>query len=263
MTDPLASITRSPQPAGPPVGLDQRHPLEVSELRQLWSMLDGGAIMVVEVRHRLWRSWGLCPRHGWGFLAMEVELRGGHPLTSTVLLEDLVGRAVRAVRRAFGRPLSGPRRLLGTRASCLTCDFVDLVRRGGEGNPLARPTREWLDRMRPLPALAATSALLAATEREWRPRACPGCLAGGGPLCRPHLLAGSVSLDDRRRTLAALEDLSGRLTRYGRSMTWRGPAARPEDRAALVEGLAWTGGWRAPLGLLAGREAAAGPERHV
>ncbi len=221
----------------------------MDELRQVWSMLDGGAIMVADVRHQLWRSWGLCRRHGWAFAAMEIECRGGRPFATTVLHEDLIARAARAMRRACRLPWPVGRRLLLERGPCLTCDFIEMVQRAGD-NPLAHPGAGWLRAMRPMEGLRRTMALVAATEPVWQRRACPLCLDGGGPLCRPHLLDGPTDHPHHLRSLSALEDLAGRIARFGRSMTWRGPTVGPEERAAWVEGLAWTGGWAGAVDLL-------------
>ncbi len=210
-------------------------------------MLEGGAIMVVEVRHDLWRSWGLCPRHAWGLLAIELELRGGSPLTSTVLHEDLMGRAVRAMRIARTQPWPLARRRLVATRRCLTCDFVELAGRHGPADPLVEPGPAQRTAIAPMAELARTRTWIAAAAAVWSAARCPGCGVGGdGPRCRPHLLQGPAPRGERHRTLERLEALAPRVTRYGRSMTWRGPTARPEDRAALVEALGWMGGWGPP-----------------
>ncbi len=204
------------------------------EARQLWSFLDG-AIMDVHVRHQLWRTWGLCPRHAWGYAIAEIEVRGGRPFSTAILYEDLVGRAAGlAGSRALPWRLALAR--LRTRGVCFTCDYVALARSHtdtGLGDVLARMN----DRRR-------TTVLLAASRREWRARACPECLAGEGPVCRPHLLAGVRPPGGRRRLAGALWDLRRRLHVLVRSMTWRGPVAGAAEEASWVEALAWFGGWR-------------------
>jgi hypothetical protein len=73
-------------------------PFSEPEIRQIWSFLDG-AIMDVGTRQHLWRSWGLCPRHAWCYAVAELEIRGGRPFSTTILYEELVGRAARLISR--------------------------------------------------------------------------------------------------------------------------------------------------------------------
>jgi hypothetical protein len=212
---------------------DLDDPFSTAEVKQLWSFLDG-AIMDVHVRHQLWRSWGLCPRHAWGYAIAEVEARGGRPFSTSILYEDLVGRAARLV----GNPiLPWPLVLtrLRPRGVCFTCDYVALARSGAEAG-LGEVQARMNGRRR-------VAALLAASRSEWRPRACPECLGGEGPICRPHLLAGARPSRGRRGLAESLSDLRRRLHLLVRSMTWRGPVVGPAEEASWIEALAWFGGW--------------------
>lgn len=60
------------------------------EVTQLWWFADG-AIMAVDVRHDLWRSWGLCGRDAWGYFVVEQEL-WWQPLGVAILYEGLATR---------------------------------------------------------------------------------------------------------------------------------------------------------------------------
>lgn len=100
-------------PTQPYRGPELRSP----ELKELQSFLDG-AIMDVGIRHHLWRSWGLCERHGWCYAVVELEIRGGRPFSTAILYEDLALRsgrwcasssrsgASRAARAASAAPAS-------------------------------------------------------------------------------------------------------------------------------------------------------------
>ncbi|HUY96673.1 MAG TPA: hypothetical protein VMW47_03470 [Verrucomicrobiae bacterium] len=242
-------MPKAPPPAGfetdlesVPERLARQDRLEPDELRQVWSMLDGGAIMVADVRHQLWRSWGLCRRHSWVFAAMEIECLGGQPRASTVLYEDLVARGARITDRAGRLPWRLGRRALQRRAACLTCEFVQMVHRLGEGRYLISWDRDARTTRR-MQRLTRTIELIAAAEPAWRGRACPRCLGGDGPLCRPHLVETAPTPREHRHTVEALDDLAIRVARLGRSMTWQGPPAGPDDRSSWVEALGWAGGW--------------------
>ena len=99
--------------------------LDVSpqEARELWSFLDG-SIMNVDTRHHLWKAWGLCPRHNWSYATMEIEQRGGLPFSTTILFEDLTGRAARLLQRTALLPWALVVGRLDAKASCYSCDHA-------------------------------------------------------------------------------------------------------------------------------------------
>jgi hypothetical protein len=224
---------------------DVMHPLEqldftTREVSQLWSFLDG-AIMNVETRHHLWRTWGLCPRHSWGYAVLEVELRGGLPFSTTILYEDLIVRAARSLTRSLRLPWSVARRSLESRGECYTCDYEGLAH--GPGAPGAQDQAQLANtrrRFRPL---------LLGSQEHWRPVTCPSCLGGSGPVCRQHLLAG-VEPGSRDDLAAWLSQLARRLGRFKESMTWRGPEATEFERVSWVEAIGWFSGWRYPAAML-------------
>jgi hypothetical protein len=214
-------------------------PVTSTEVKQLWWFFDG-SIMTTFVRRRLWKSWGFCSRHTWAHSAVEHELRY-QPHGTVVLYEDLLGRAATALTPRVG----GRRRLarrFAARDECLTCAYITVARTAVEAS-----FHERAERAR---RLSRTRVLVGDTRQEWQPRACPCCLRGDGPVCRPHLLRGADPPDGWATLTTQLDEVLGRLRRYGRSMRWRGPDAGDADRSALIETLGWFAGWRTPAAIV-------------
>jgi hypothetical protein len=206
------------------------------EVREFVSFLDG-SIQIPEIRHHLWRSWGFCPRHTWLHAVAECELRGGRPFVTTILYRDLTTRAVAALSSWHFRERAR-RRLLRSRDTCFTCDYLAL--RADEDPLFESRTKRVNQRKR-------VTQLVVASRSQWHFRSCPACLGGSGPLCRPHLLAGvECSLDE---VADDLNELSQRLTNLYRSMTWKGPIAVPADSSSWIEALGWFAGWAYPAAL--------------
>lgn len=214
--------------------------LSAAEVKHLWWFIVDGGIMAVDVRHRLWDSWGFCPRHTWAHAAVEMELAGGRPFSTAILYEDLTGRAARAVRRSRLLPWALRCRKLRARQGCLTCDYCLIARQVSE--PLVAGLQSRVNR------LARVRDALAATRALWEGRACPVCTGRAGMPCRPHLLAGDARAEAERLD-AYLFGLQRRLYRLVRSMTWKGPAATEEDVVSWVEALGWFAGWEFPFWL--------------
>ena len=228
------------------MSLGQRVTLDLTdaEVKQIWAFQDG-AFMNVDVRHHLWKSWGFCPRHTWAAAFTEPALRGR--LHGTVILyEDLTGRAVTAVRRAAVRDVTIAHRL-EARASCFTCDFVDIAQEH-PGARLVAARKQVNQRQR-------FTEMLMEGEAVWSQRTCPACLGGEGLVCRPHLLAGAgvpKGLAD------GLAELRTRLAAFSNSMRWGGPRASVEDRSSWVEALGWFAGWDYPAAAARGGQGSIG-----
>lgn len=207
-------------------------PVTLAELSQLWWFADG-AIMAVDTRAHLHRSWGLCARHAWLYFRVETALRVD-PLGNAVLTADLVHRAAGIVT-ARG-PLSRRLDRLRTRDSCFTCDH------GGHG------AQRFVGQLVQVNASDAPTRWCDSCRSVWQPRICPRCVpeADGSTdtRCRTHLL-GAAGPEGLPRSY--LQDLAGRLDRCVRSMTADGPARTPDTDAALVEGIGWVAGWRPEL----------------
>ncbi|MDR0360227.1 MAG: hypothetical protein LBJ87_12305, partial [bacterium] len=127
MTEGLARRAPAPQPLPAAVDLT----VSTAETKQLWWFLDG-AIMNVGTRHHLWASWGLCPRHSWIHAVMEIENRGGRPFSTSILLEDLLERAIRSLRRTARLPWKVARSRLKAHRECFTRGYQGLERSEAE-----------------------------------------------------------------------------------------------------------------------------------
>lgn len=232
--------SRAGGPAGGPLDLDAR------EVSQLSSFLDG-AIMIPDVRRRLWRSWGLCPRHAWAYAIAECELRV-RPFSTAILYEDLCRRAS-GVFAAPLRPGAWKLRRLRAHAACFTCEYLEL----------SHAARERKSRVERVNRRAVIGRLVLRGWDDLSARSCPSCAGGRGPVCRLHLLGGGeAASEDLGDALAAL---SGRLERLVRSMTWAGQEVGPAAASSWVEALGWFSGWETPrrIALEAGGIGGEGP----
>jgi hypothetical protein len=218
-------VARTEPSARADVGQEPLNPAEVKQLRWL---LDGG-IMHASVREELRRSWGLCPRHAWGYALVEIELRGGLPFSTSILVEDLL---VECPRGGRGPWLGSRRRHLAGSDDCPTCRYAT-----------AEPEveRSWSDEAE-LVSRADRMRMLVASRRSalthW---ACPECLGGGGLTCRPHLVGGAAI---SRRLTDELHELAQRAQAYRRS-TEPGEEHELDERTAIAwaEALGWLAGW--------------------
>lgn len=207
------------------------------EVKQLRAFMDG-AIMEVDTRRHLWRSWGLCPRHAWAYVIVECELRA-RPLGCSILYEDLLSRALRLLTT----PHLAPGATVGhlrPRATCYTCDYLAIVeRRGSEpGDP---GLTEGVARVNTRPVF---SELVLGSRTTWEGRSCPRCLHGYGPLCRPHVIQAGAAPGNK--AIVSLESTLDHLHTFVKSMTWRGPERTTELEASLIEALGWFTGWQWP-----------------
>jgi hypothetical protein len=217
-------------PAGAAFGPDE---LSASEVKQLWWLLDG-AIMAPDVRQALRRSWGLCPRHAWAHALVEVERRGGVPMSVALLQADLLSRAATATAGRRQLPFGHHRPRLEGDGRCMTCEYLQLAH--DPGPSWAQDARRVNERPR-FAALAAEARPLIQTH------ACPQCLGGDGLVCRPHLLAGVQPSPD---LAAALVQLAGRVRAYVRSTTVDGAPVDALGRFSWIEALGWSAGWDLP-----------------
>jgi hypothetical protein len=239
--EPHEAWFASPQQQPPTGGL------AVAEVKHLWWFLDG-AIMTPDVRHHLWRSWGLCPRHAWAYAAVEIELRGGRPFSVAILYEDLVRRAAKVLDKAWLLPWPYAARRLRSRAICFTCDYLSLQQTTLRYHePIFE---EYCSRVNRLERIRTT---LAESQAIWEGRSCPLCLGGQGIPCRPHLLSGAGPAKGTASLADSLRSLGNRLGRFIDSMSWNGPVATPEIKVAWVEALGWFAGWDMPARLTTGQ----------
>ena len=196
--------------------------------------------MNADVRHHLWSSWGLCPRHSWAHALVEIEAWGGWTFSTSILYEDLLGRALRSIRRYRFLPRDLGVRALSPKGACHTCDYVlaaKLEWRDHSSRIIDRVNR--FERSR---------ELLCASRSQWQEHCCPSCGDGKGPVCRPHLLARSASMQ-WTELATILAPIHIRLGRYIDSMTWNGPKASDLERVSWIEALGWFAGWELPMRL--------------
>jgi hypothetical protein len=205
----------------------------LAEITHLWWFADG-AIMDVGTRAHLHRSWGLCRRHAWLYLRVEIELRVS-PLGNAVLVADLINRAAEL---AAGRHSLRHRRAAATvRVGCFTCVYA--ARSAG--------IERFRSAMHDVNAGARTRTWAKASEHVWRRVACPGCVpdadASPGIACRAHV-------DWATQTAAQahyLNALAERVRRCQKSLTADGPERSADSDAALLEGIGWCAGWSPEL----------------
>jgi hypothetical protein len=209
---------------GPAVLLE----LTSAEVKQLWFFLDG-SVQELEVRRRLRRGWGFCPRHTWCLAVTEAVFRSDLRATA-ILYEDLLVNAATALARPAFRPSRILRRLRPGEP-CLTCDYV----------AIASPDPLYAGRLARVNRRERFTQLLVDASPIWLERSCPACIGGSGLLCRPHLLA---QRDRPPRSLPPdLRMLAVRLADYRKSTRWQGRPATLAERASWVEALGWFAGW--------------------
>jgi hypothetical protein len=175
---------------------------------------------------------------------MEIENRGGRPFSTSILLEDLLGRAIRSLGRTARLPWMVARSRLKAHRECFTCGYQGLERSEAELMGLDREKNR-------ANAMGRTRELVAASVARWQEHSCPCCLGGDGPVCRLHLLDEEAGEPERAALCEELADVLARLQHFNKSMVWNGPAATPADKASWVEGLGWMYGWSYPASIVA------------
>lgn len=222
-------------------------PLTDGEVHYLYWFIQG-SIMNIDTRWALRRAWGLCERHAWAALAVEMAFRSDYVLGPAILYVDLLERCLAAVPHAG--PMQGQRFLLHLRPTgpCMICDMGLYWATSGAAKP------ERLARGRRTDAL--TSYALQ-HRPQWQSTVCPVCLPRSsldaaptaGPLCRLHLLEqGEVDLDSLR---SFLEVTHRQVSILDRSfMPEHRDTATAKDRAALLTAVGWLSGWRPLLALI-------------
>lgn len=210
-------------------------PLGPAEIHFLWWFIQG-SIMDPETRARLRAGWGLCARHGPGFMAVEAAYRRGWVHACAVLYVDLMERAQTAL--AAGRPWGGLTAAwaLGGTRPCLMCELDVGPASGITAVGTARATE-----FDPAPF----TERLTETRIHWWPEVCATCVADApGPPCRPHTAFGPAAPFELRAARATVGRILPHLRRYGRSFRWDArDTDTAADRAALVSAIGWCSGW--------------------
>jgi hypothetical protein len=218
------------------------------EVNFLWSFIQG-SVMIPETWEALMRGFGLCERHAWVHLSVEMAFRKRHFLGPVILYRALIDKAAQAVHAPQGARLIV--RQLRAGGPCRLCELN--IRHAAAGAcPRAR-----LDRGRDNDGLRAFATGL---ERFWRPTVCGLCTDGtstgnGFGRCRRHLIEDLKAKEtvDLTWHQKALQALSERLACYEKSFVAGAEKPRDEHRAALISAVGWCSGWRPLLKLVDGR----------
>lgn len=260
----LIRAARRPPTVDPPMlmpGSDGH--LDPGEVGALWSFLHGD-IMIGGIRQQLHLSLGLCPRHTWGYIVVEIELwsygpepRGGHiPFDVGVLYDDLLEDVIARITSAHRPDRHGLRGILTTRTDCRICHDLgidgagDLVvgYAGFNADKLAAEAAEF----------TFTTKWCLRTREYWHDRVCSRCADPASDvaelqsenMCRQHLIElPSLSPGTARAIAMRLDEVRQRLHRFNDSMTQGGRPATVADDAAIIETLGWFAGWQFPLAL--------------
>lgn len=210
-------------------------PLGPAEVHFLWWFIQG-SVMEPETRAQLRAGWGLCARHGPGFMAVEAAYRRGWVHACAVLYVDLMERAHATL--TADRPWGGVAAAwsLGGRRRCLMCE-LDVGPASGVAAVGAALATEF--------DLASFTERLTETREHWWREVCATCVPDApGPPCRPHTSFGPGTPRELRAARATVERILPHLRRYGRSFRWDArDTDTAADRAALVSAIGWCSGW--------------------
>jgi hypothetical protein len=218
-------------------------PLSPGEAHYFYWFIQGG-IMSIGTRRALRRGWGLCERHAWGALSVEMSFRSRYLLGPAILYEDLLNRCVGLIPRRGPFRARRFKRHLQPKGPCMAC-AMDLYH---AGSGLADPAK--IERGRHTREL---SSFALEYLGYWSDTACGACGGGGAVMCRRHLLdsAEPVGAAGFERVCSMLERTRDRVAACSRSYDWERRAIdRPEDRAALLTAIGWLSGWRPLLTLM-------------
>jgi hypothetical protein len=227
-------------------GRSQNLPITDGEIHFLWWFIQG-SIMDPETWNALLRAYGLCARHAWAHLNVEIAFRERHLLGPVILYRALIEQTLQAIQ---GRQYTSrsPLRRLKAAAPCLLC-ALDINRAGSGAAPRAR-----LDRGRDSSGLRSFATSLAPF---WRAQVCAICAddadqAVAFPRCRQHLLADLSSRKpiDFIWQQSNLRELAARLAKYEGSFVFGADRPSNQDRSALISAAGWCSGWRPLLELL-------------
>ncbi len=211
------------------------------EINFLWWFIQGG-IMNPETWNKLLRGYGLCERHAWIHINIEMSFRDGYLLGPTILYGALIEKSLRAV---YAPRTIGVRSLIGQLRAAGPCFLCAMKVKNASAGVAAQARldqgcdggqlRNFAGELQPL----------------WRGSVCPDCSGResdgiAANRCRQHLLAamkaGTTADIVPQRNM--LQDLCDRLARYQRSFLVGGPKANDHDRAALLSAIGWCSGWR-------------------
>ncbi len=224
--------------------------LSDGEIHYLWWYIQG-SIMEPDVRRRLRQAWGMCGRHAWGALAVEIAFRPRFLHGPALLYEDIMGQAQRALDVGGLWPARRLARRLGATGPCLMCEM------GLTARSCARGAEHVIAQGRNVePFLSFVRRRRAAWVRGVCGR-CAGTAASAR--CRIHLRteAAAVPALDVAPHRALVAEILRHVTAFARSFRWEYRGTETEaDEAAVVSAIGWCSGWQPWLPLLLGEPGA-------
>ncbi|MHB8202428.1 MAG: hypothetical protein ACYDHG_01830 [Desulfomonilaceae bacterium] len=211
--------------------------LSPGEIHFLWWFIQG-SIMNPSTRDRLRKSWGMCERHAWGWMAVEASFRGGYMHGPAVLYEDIMLRALAAF------DLQGPlqherlKQRLRSKGPCLMCEEGY----GADSEGIIKPDRVEQGRdLGPLQTLAQR------TGQYWRRNVCGLCSGDGSTVrCRRHLIEDQSRglIQDLSPHRLAVSNLVHHMIKFARSFQFEFQGTQTlEDASALISCVGWLSGW--------------------
>lgn len=212
--------------------------LSNGEIHFLWWFIQG-SIMAPAVRESLWKGWGMCERHAWGFISVEAAFRQGYMHGPAIVYDDLMRQAERVFAH---RNIS---KGLHKKGPCHMCELGY----GPDMKGAARP-----DIVKTGRDLKEIRAFARRTFPYWREAVCGRCAGTGSEMrCRRHL---REDLSARKiRDLSMHEQLVRYIARhlsvYALSFRYEyNGTETEEDVAALISAVGWCSGWKTLLEVL-------------
>jgi hypothetical protein len=231
-----------------PVSTENKLAPTRAEINFLWSFIQG-SITVPETWNTLLRSYGLCERHAWMHLSIEMSFRDEYLLGPTILYAELIEKALCAASRPQSTGQHALEYALRAHSPCFLCT-MNLRNSEHAG----ASSRSRLDRGRDNSTLRAFAGRLEPVWCSWLCAQCAGreCADPVSTACRQHLIAAMrahmpVDMSTQRNML---QDLFHHVARYQESFLADGPNASDQDRAALIAAIGWCSGWRPLLAQL-------------
>jgi len=236
-------MTAKPEPIE---RLSPPHPLLLSngEIHFLWWFIQG-SIMSPNTREQLWKGWGMCERHAWGFLLVEASFREGYMHGPSVLYEDLMNRAEVAFLARGPMQVRRIMRHIRAKGPCLMCD----MKYGPESKGAAGE-----DRVQKGRNLSELQSLASKTAPYWRNALCGRCAGNDSPQrCRRHLIEDIAKgrAHDVSAHASLVSSVATHIKVYAKSFChgYHG-IETDEDVAALISAVGWCSGWKTLLSIV-------------
>jgi hypothetical protein len=225
-------------------------PLSDGEVHHFYWFMQG-SIINMDTRRALHRGWGLCERHAWAALAVEMCFRHRYLLGPAILYEDLLDRCLAAIPTSGLYKARRFMRCLRPKGPCIMCDMRIYYAGSGASRPSLIEYGRRTDALRQF-----------AREHQvyWQGAVCGKCRGHDSEiLCRPHLIkrTNPITVVAFEHLCRVLETTQDRVRALGHSYEWGNRGTdRPPERAALLTAIGWMSGWRPLLALTNGATAA-------